>query len=55
MDLEAFVRLVASEQERTVTRTVWSTPADVLAKAAMPGGLSMTELVSAPGRRRDRR
>ena len=50
MQIDDFIDLVASEPERTLTWTVRTTPSEVLAKAAAPGGLRLTELLSAPGR-----
>ena len=51
MEIEQLLKYVATEPERTVSRTVWTTPAEVLAKVAAPGGMRMTDLLSAPGRR----
>jgi len=53
--LEEFIKKIASEPERTFTRTVWNTPPDVLARAAEPGGLALRDLLSAPGRRAEQR
>ena len=55
MQIEDFINRVAGEPERTVTRTVSTTPPEVLAKAAQSGGLSMTEFLSRPGRRSEQR
>lgn len=55
MQIDDFVARAASESERTVTRTVWTTPPEVLAKAAAPGGIKMTDLLSASGRRVEQR
>ena len=55
MRLEEFIKNIASEPERTFTRTVWNTPRDVLARAAQPGGLALRDLLSAPGRRAEQR
>jgi hypothetical protein len=55
MRVDQFIQSVTGEPERTVTRTVWTTPPDVLAEAARPGGVAMTKLVSAPGRRPEQR
>jgi hypothetical protein len=55
MHIDDFISLVAGEPERTVRRTVWSPPPEVLAKASKPGGSSMKEFLSAPGRRPEQR
>ena len=55
MQIEELLKHVAGEPERTVTRTVWTTPPEVLAKAAASGGMRMTDLLSAPGRRAEQR
>jgi hypothetical protein len=55
MQIDDFIARAASEPERTVTRTVWTTPPEVLAKAAASGGMRMTDLLSAPGRRAEQR
>jgi hypothetical protein len=55
MRIEELLKHAASEPEKTVTRTVWTTPPDVLAKAGKPGGMMMTDLLSAPGRRAEQR
>jgi hypothetical protein len=49
MLIEDLLGRVAAEPERTVRRTVWRTPPEVLAKAAQPGGLRVTELLAARG------
>jgi hypothetical protein len=36
MQIDDFIRRVASEPERTITRTVWTTPPEVLAKQRRP-------------------
>ncbi len=55
MRIDELLKRVAGEPERTVTRTVWTTPPEVLAKAATSGGMRMTDLLSAPGRRSEQR
>ncbi len=55
MQIEELLKHVGGEAERTVTRTVWTTPPEVLAKAAASGGMRMTDLLSAPGRRSEQR
>ena len=55
METDDFIARVTGETERVVTRTVWSTPPGVLARAISPGGLSMTDFLSAPGRRAEQR
>src|SRR5580704_12752476 len=58
MQIDDFIARAASEPERTVTRTVWTTPPHLLAKAAASGGMRMTDLLSAPfapGRRAEQR
>jgi len=55
MKIDELISLVAGEPERAVAPTVWSTPADLLSKAAKPGGLSMTDFLSAPGRQAEQR
>ncbi|CAN5341139.1 hypothetical protein BH09MYX1_BH09MYX1_62170 [soil metagenome] len=55
MKVDDFISRVAGEPERTVTRTVWTTPPEVLAQAAKPGGLRMTDFLSASGRRAEQR
>ena len=55
MQIDDFLARVASEPERTVTRTVWTAPPEVLAKAAKPSGMLMTDFLSAPGRRAEQR
>jgi hypothetical protein len=53
--IEEFIHRVAGEPEQTVTRPVWTAPPDVLGIAAKPGGLRMTELLSATGRHVEQR
>jgi hypothetical protein len=55
MQIDDFINRVASEPERIITRTIWTTPKDVLAQAAMPGGLRLTDLLSSPGRQSEQR
>lgn len=55
MQIDDFIGRVTSEPERTVMRTVWTTPPDVLAKAAASGGMRMSDLLSAAGRRAEQR
>jgi hypothetical protein len=55
MQIEEFLKQVGSEPERSVTRTVGATPPEMLAKAAKPGGMLLTDLLSAPGRRAEQR
>lgn len=50
MRIEEFLGKVASEPERTTTGTVWTTPPEVLAKAAKTGGISLIDFLAAPGR-----
>jgi hypothetical protein len=54
MQLEELRELVGSEPERTFVRTVWITPPEVLEKART-GGIALTALLSAPGRRPEER
>jgi hypothetical protein len=51
MQIEELLKHVASEPGRSVTRTLWVTPPEVLANAGKSGGLMMTDLLSAAGRR----
>lgn len=55
MRIEEFLSKVAGEPERTVTQTVWTTPPEVLARMTRPGGLLVTDFLSAPGRRSEQR
>lgn len=55
MRIEEFLRKVASEPERTVTHSVWTTPTEVLAKMAKQGGMLLTDFLSVPGRRKEQR
>ncbi len=57
MQIDDFMSRAAGEPGRTVTRTVWTTPTEVLAKAAASGSMRMTDLLSVavPGRRAEQR
>jgi hypothetical protein len=55
MRIDELLERVSGEPERTVTRSVWTTPPEVLAKAAASRGMRMTDLLSAPGRRSEQR
>jgi len=54
MDIAELIRLAGSEPVQTVTQTVWTTPPAVLAQAAQ-GGMRLTDLLSAPGRKAEKR
>lgn len=54
MRIEEFISKVASEPERTITRTVWTSPPELLARMNQPGGLLLTDFLLAPGRRAER-
>jgi hypothetical protein len=55
MQIDEFITRVASEPERTVTRTVWLMPPDLLAKAAASGGIKLTDMLFETGRRAEQR
>ncbi len=55
MQIEEFIDQVASEPERTVVRTVVKNGPELLAKLAKPGGVRLTDLLSAPGQRTEQR
>jgi len=55
MKFDAFLNQVASEPERTIRRTVRTTPPQVLEQAARPGGMRLTDFLSAPGRQAEQR
>jgi hypothetical protein len=55
MQIEEFLRHVASEPERTVVQTIVTNGPELLAKLAKPGGVRLTDFLSAPGRRTEQR
>jgi len=55
MNIDEFMERVASEPDRAVTLTVWTTPSEVLATASRPAGLSMMDLFAAKGLQPERR
>jgi hypothetical protein len=55
MEIEELIDRVAREPERTITRTVWIAPPDVVARAETQGGMSLLDFVAAPGRRAEQR
>ena len=55
MRIEELLSKVASEPERTITRTVWTSPPELLARMKQPGGLLLTDFLLAPGRRAEQK
>ncbi|HVJ20050.1 MAG TPA: SMI1/KNR4 family protein [Polyangiaceae bacterium] len=55
MNVNDLISAVAGEPEQIVRRTVWTTPSEVLAQAAQPSGLKLTDLLSARGRHAESR
>ena len=50
MRIEEFLSKVASEPERTLMETHWTSPPELLARMKQPGGMRLTDFLAAPGR-----
>jgi hypothetical protein len=50
MQIDDFIRVVAGEGERVVTRSVRPLAVQTLAAASRPGGMSLKDLMSAPAK-----
>jgi hypothetical protein len=50
MQIDEIISLVASEPTRVILRNVRVLASDTMAKASMPGGMRMTDFLSAPAR-----
>lgn len=55
MDIETFIRRVTGEPEKIITRRVAIAAPSMLAGAVTPGGVMLTDLISATGGRTERR
>jgi hypothetical protein len=55
MEVEEFIRVVATEPGRVVKRTVFIPEAEMVSKASRPGGLNLADLLSTRGRRTEQR
>jgi hypothetical protein len=55
LNIDDFMTRVSGEPEQTIARTIWVTPRETLARAEKPGGLKVTDFLSAPGRRAEQK